>query len=168
MAILVAAVVAVWMQAWPTSRPSSYIAAPVFGRRATPPSTIVPSSPPALMGTYVRTFQDADLRVVHRPHLDGWVGAILTITINNGWIHFALPTGGTIDEFATATQDGRLTLFGYLPTDQPGFCSDDSRQMPPTGYYRWSLKKHILVITRIKDDQCLDRPGIMPGRWTKI
>ena len=96
------------------------------------------------------------------------MGSVLTITINKGWIHFALPNSFTVDEYVTFTTDGRLTLFSYLPTTMMGFCSINTPQTVPTGYYRWSYQARVLTISLIKDAGCIDRPGIVPGRWVKI
>jgi transcriptional regulator with XRE-family HTH domain len=118
---------AVWMHARAGSSPSTQSAGGT-DRHGTP--LLSPSAFRALSGTYERTFEDADLRAAHDPSRAGWVGSVLTITINKGWIHFALPNSFTVDEYVTFTTDGRLTLFGYLPTTMMGFCAINTPNGP--------------------------------------
>jgi hypothetical protein len=147
-----------------------HIAALVFGQRLAPPPALVTSVPATLLGTYRRTFEDVDRRAARDPGLTGWVGGHLTLTIHKGWIDFGLPGGTCCDvaEYFIATPDGRLTMEGYLPGNQTSWCSYNPHLDPPTCDYRWKRQGDALTITTIKDAQCIDRPGVLPGHWTKI
>jgi hypothetical protein len=146
-----------------------HAAALVFGQRLAPPPPIERSAPPALVGTYRRTFQDADRRAAQDPGLGGWVGTTQWMTIRTGWIDFGPPgTPPEVEEHYAATRAGRLTLLGYPPGNQSGFCSVIATETPPTGSYRWARQGKYLIITRITFDPCLDRGAVLPGRWTRV
>jgi hypothetical protein len=148
------------------------VAAFMFGKKI--PAFRPPSNPalPALVGTYRRTFRAADWKAVHDPSLTIFVGGTITITIHRNSIHFALlndhPDSST-DEYFKASQDGHLTLMGYLPLNQNNVCSGNLHDPAPNGVYHWSRRNGFLLITRIKDGGiCADRAGFISGRWTKV
>lgn len=146
-----------------------HAAALLFGQRLAPPPPIQTHAPAALVGTYRRTFQNADRLAAHDPGLHGWVGDLQYITFRAGWIDFGPPgTPPGTQEYYTATRDGRLTLLGYPQGNGSSFCSLLPTETPPTGAYRWVRQGTYLVITRTAFDPCLDRGALMPGRWTKV
>ncbi len=148
-----------------------HAAALVFGQQMALPPPIQTAAPAALVGSYRRTFQDADRRAAHDPGLADWVGLSFPMTIRTGWIDFFAPNVNgppIVQEYYTATPDGRLTLLGFPPGNQSNFCSVIPSETPPTGYYRWARRGNSLIITRISFDTCLDRGALMAGRWTKI
>jgi CubicO group peptidase (beta-lactamase class C family) len=148
-----------------------HTAAVVFGRPLPPRPGPLPTGPAALVGTYRRTFREADRQAARDPGLKDWVGGSITISIAKGAIHFALLDNlpaHSVDESYTATPDGRLTLVGYAPANHNTFCTDNPHQDPPPGVYRWARQGTVLRITRVSFDPCLDRGATLPGRWTKI
>jgi serine/threonine-protein kinase len=148
-----------------------HAAALVFGTRLAAQPAIQMQAPAALVGTYRRTFQDADRAAAHDPGLKDWVGGSLTINIGKDAIHFALITDlpeNSSDEYYTATEDGLITLGNYTPENHNSACSDNPHQNPPATTYRWARQGNLLTISRIAFDPCLDRGATMPGKWTKI
>lgn len=147
------------------------------GRRAAQPrSRLIPDllrawvqthAPPALLGTYRRTFQNADRIAARDPGLAGFVGQRFQMVIKTGWIHIGPPDTSDDGEYYTAATDGRLTLLGYKPGTPSGFCSVIHTEAPPTGYYHWVRRGKSLVIMRVTFDPCLDRGAMMTGTWTK-
>jgi serine/threonine protein kinase/transcriptional regulator with XRE-family HTH domain len=138
------------------------------------PTFRAPSNPalPALLGTYRRTFRAADWKAVHDPSIKMFVGGTITIAILRNSIHFALLNNqpdSSSDEYYQASQNGHLTLMGYLPFNQNNLCSANLHEASPNGYYHWARQNGFLVITHVKDDGgCPDRAGILTGRWTKV
>jgi hypothetical protein len=147
------------------------LAALVFGKHVAAPPPIQTHAPAALVGIYRRTFRDADRTAARDAGLKDWVGGTITIMIGTGSIHFALmdyKPEDSVDEYYTATENGRLTLGRYTPANHNSFCSDNPHSVPPTGTYSWARQGNALIITRTTFDPCLDRGATLPGTWTKI
>ena len=154
-----------------------HVAALLFGEQPVSRPAIVTTVPASLVGMYRRTFQNADGIAAYDPNDSDWVGTEPTITIGPGWVGFypvSVHTGDGVDvapdfrveEYFTATTDGRLTMTGYTPANRTA----SARTFPPGSPSRLlSLVApgNLLIISRAGFDPCLDRGALLPGQWTK-
>jgi transcriptional regulator with XRE-family HTH domain len=134
---------------------------------ATGPSTIAD-----LLGTYRRTARPADYPAVgyalSQAFSDGLSypkpgASRMSMTLRINWRRFRL---GNSEPYA-ATNSGSLSLFGDPPGASTHFCTGQTTDLTPTGYYRWSILGRTLTITRVSDPLCADRAELVPGTWAR-
>jgi hypothetical protein len=68
-----------------------------------------------------------------------------------------------IEEDATATLGGGLTINGYVHPDQGSFCGPE---IPQNATYTWSVHADVLTLRAVRD-RCADRDSILTGAWKR-
>jgi hypothetical protein len=144
---------------------ATHIAALTFGRSSQPSTTGRERTISSLIGTYKRTFTRVDLRRSRDSQIGQWVGQTFKMVIGKNDFNFP----PWADEYYQAYPGGRLSMLSFdVAANTNSLCNFVPAETPPTGYYHWSFRGRDLVITRVNDNYCGDRAGILPGTWTRV
>jgi hypothetical protein len=88
------------------------------------------------------------------------------LTVTNSVITYVDPHARPqlrIEEDATATLGGGLTINGYIHPEQGSFCGPE---IPQNATYAWSLHGDVLALRAVRD-RCADRDSILSGAWKR-
>jgi hypothetical protein len=160
------------------------IAALGCGTSRKPATSRIASEPPAataggaahpsglLVGTYARRVTRSDIaraaafRHDAGPYQQAPVPGPARLIIAGSRITYIAPQAKPqlqIDENATATIGGGLTINGYINPDQGSFCGPE---IPQNATYTWSIHGEVLTLKAVRD-RCAGRDSTLTGTWRR-